>query len=131
MKTFIALTSAALLTVSLVHAQAPTSNVKTSSYSAPKTPWGDPDLQGTYTNSNESGIPMSRPPELAGKKPEDVTPQEMARNELVKAIREAGREPVQRDSLYQPVARNGELGMANCELPVGAVLTPNSEGGVA
>ena len=79
MKTFIALTSAALLTVSLVHAQAPASNAQASSYSAPKTPWGDPDLQGTYTNSNESGIPMSRPPELAGKKPEDVTPQEMAR----------------------------------------------------
>jgi aminodeoxyfutalosine synthase len=29
------------------------------------------------------------------------TPQEMAREELVKAIRETGREPVQRDSLYQ------------------------------
>jgi hypothetical protein len=27
----------------------------------PRTPWGDPDLQGTYTNSNESGIPMERP----------------------------------------------------------------------
>jgi 2-iminoacetate synthase ThiH len=31
------------------------------------------------------------------------TPQEMACAELVKAIREAGREPVQRDSLYHPV----------------------------
>ena len=31
------------------------------------------------------------------------TPQEMAREELVKAIRETGREPVQRDSLYRPV----------------------------
>ena len=31
------------------------------------------------------------------------TPQEMACAELVKAIREAGREPVQRDSLYRPV----------------------------
>jgi len=30
------------------------------------------------------------------------TPQEMAREELVKAIRETGREPVQRDSLYRP-----------------------------
>src|SRR5215510_9949697 len=77
MKTFIALSSAALLSFSLVHAQAP-ANTK-SSYSSPRTPWGDPDLQGVYTNSNESGIPMSRPPELAGKNPEDVTPQEMAR----------------------------------------------------
>ena len=31
------------------------------------------------------------------------TPQQMAREELVKAIREAGREPVQRDSLYRAV----------------------------
>jgi aminodeoxyfutalosine synthase len=31
------------------------------------------------------------------------TPQQMARAELERAIREAGRQPVQRDSLYQPV----------------------------
>ena len=33
----------------------------------PRTAWGDPDLQGTYTNSDESGIPMQRPAEFAGK----------------------------------------------------------------
>src|SRR5262245_31799803 len=44
----------------------------------PKTPWGDPDLQGTYSNSNESGIPMQRPPELAGKRLDEVTPAELA-----------------------------------------------------
>jgi len=27
----------------------------------PRTPWGDPDISGTYNNSNESGIPMQRP----------------------------------------------------------------------
>ena len=52
------------------------------SYSAPRTPWGDPDLQGTYTNSNESGIPMERPAEFAGKRVEEVTPAELA--ELIK-----------------------------------------------
>jgi len=31
------------------------------------------------------------------------TPQQMAQVELIRTIREAGREPVQRDSLYQPV----------------------------
>ena len=87
MKTFIALTSAALFAAALVQAQAPASDTKSSSYSAPRTPWGDPDLQGTYTNSNESGIPMSRPPELAGKKPEDVTPAEMARLAKERAAR--------------------------------------------
>jgi hypothetical protein len=29
-------------------------------YSPPRTPWGDPDLQGAYTNSDERGIPMER-----------------------------------------------------------------------
>ena len=62
MKTYVALTSAALLTMTSVHAQAPAVSTKApSSYSAPHTPWGDPDLQGTYTNSDESGTPMARP----------------------------------------------------------------------
>jgi hypothetical protein len=45
----------------------------------PRTPWGDPDLQGTYTNSNESGIPMQRPAEFAGKSLAEITPAELAR----------------------------------------------------
>jgi hypothetical protein len=46
---------------------------------APRTAWGDPDIGGTYNNSNESGIPMQRPAELAGKRLEDVTPAELAK----------------------------------------------------
>ena len=45
----------------------------------PRTPWGDPDLQGSYTNSNESGIPMQRPAEFAGKTLAEITPAELAR----------------------------------------------------
>ena len=41
-------------------------------YSPPKTPWGDPDLQGTYTNKDENGIPMERPNQFDGKRLEDV-----------------------------------------------------------
>jgi len=51
-------------------------------YTAPRTPWGDPDLQGIYTNSDESGIPMARPAEFAGKRPDQITPEQMA--QLVK-----------------------------------------------
>ena len=58
-----------------------------------RTAWGDPDLQGTYTNSNESGIPMQRPAGLAGKRIEDITPAE-----LVKLI-QARREQQQRTAL--------------------------------
>jgi hypothetical protein len=49
------------------------------SRSIPRTPWGDPDLQGTYTNSHESGIPMERPAEFAGRRLEDVKPDELQR----------------------------------------------------
>jgi len=37
----------------------------TSNYVAPKTPWGDPDLQGVY--DYQSMIPMQRPAQFAGK----------------------------------------------------------------
>jgi hypothetical protein len=45
----------------------------------PRTPWGDPDIQGVYTNSNESGTPLERPAEFAGRSIEDVKPAELAR----------------------------------------------------
>ena len=34
---------------------------KTPDYVAPRTPWGDPDLQGVWSSDDMSGIPMSRP----------------------------------------------------------------------
>jgi hypothetical protein len=40
---------------------------------AARTPWGDPDLQGAYTNSDESLIPMERPDTLAGKSLKDIS----------------------------------------------------------
>jgi aminodeoxyfutalosine synthase len=48
------------------------------------------------------------------------TPQEVAREELVRAICEAGREPVQRDSLYRPVVPKGEGGERRDERGDGA-----------
>ena len=61
-------------------AKAPAKAVK--SYTPPKTAWGDPDLQGNYTNKDESGIPFERPSEFEGKKIDDVADAELA--ELVK-----------------------------------------------
>jgi len=48
-------------------------------YVPPKTPWGDPQLAGAYTNSDESGIPFERPAEFDGKKQADVTPEQLAK----------------------------------------------------
>jgi hypothetical protein len=44
----------------------------------PKTAWGEPDLQGVYTNNDESGIPLERPSQFDGKKIEDVSDSELA-----------------------------------------------------
>ena len=52
------------------------------SWSPRTTAWGDPDLQGTYTNKDESGIPFERPNEFAGKKIDDADDAELA--ELIK-----------------------------------------------
>jgi hypothetical protein len=43
-----------------------TSPAKTS-WKTPRTPWGDPDLEGVWTSDSVRGIPMERPAQLAGK----------------------------------------------------------------
>ena len=57
----------------LVMAQAP------ANYVAPRTPWGDPDLQGWLTNVNLNGVPLERPNEFAGRKLEDFTDAELTK----------------------------------------------------
>ena len=43
-----------------------TFKVPASTYTPPKTPWGDPDLQGVW--DNHTVVPMQRPANLAGRK---------------------------------------------------------------
>jgi hypothetical protein len=45
---------------------------------APKTPWGDPDLQGWFTNLAEDGTPLERPDQFAGRRLEDIKGEELA-----------------------------------------------------
>src|ERR1700694_3210055 len=33
----------------------------------PKTPWGDPDLQGSWSTDSAYAIPLRRPPQFAGR----------------------------------------------------------------
>ena len=47
------------------------------SWTPPRTAWGDPDLTGIYSNSDESGIPFERPARFEGRRIEDVTPKEL------------------------------------------------------
>jgi hypothetical protein len=46
-------------------------------YVTPRTPWGDPDLQGNLTNLYEVGTPFERPDEFAGRHLDDVKGQEL------------------------------------------------------
>ena len=46
-------------------------------YVPPRTPWGHPDLQGTYSNDDETGTPMARPAQFAGRTLQSFTPNEM------------------------------------------------------
>jgi len=46
-------------------------------YKAPRTPWGDPDISGNYTNKYEQGTPFERPRELEGKTLDQITPADL------------------------------------------------------
>ena len=47
-------------------------------YTTPRTPWGEPDLQGDYTNKYEQGTPFERPAEFEGRSLEDIKGEELA-----------------------------------------------------
>src|SRR5262245_39275429 len=54
---------------------------------AGRTSWGDPNIEGTYTNKDENGTPFERPEDLAGRSRGEFGPEQMA--SLVVARREA------------------------------------------
>ena len=64
--------AAALGALALARAQ------ETGSNPTKRTSWGDPDLQGYYTNKYEYGTPLERPAIFEGRRLEDITPQEIA-----------------------------------------------------
>jgi hypothetical protein len=43
-----------------------------------RTPWGDPDLQGYYTNKYEYGTPFERPAAFAGRRVDEISRHELA-----------------------------------------------------
>ena len=49
------------------------------SWTPPKTPWGDPDLQGTFTNKDEANTPLERPDEFKGRDAETFSAADLAR----------------------------------------------------
>jgi hypothetical protein len=47
-------------------------------FTPPRTPWGDPQLAGVYSNDDETGVPFERPAQFEGRRIEEITPQELA-----------------------------------------------------
>jgi hypothetical protein len=54
-------------------------SAQTASWTPPRTPWGEPDLQGNYSNKYEQGTPFERPAEFEGRRIEEITGAELAR----------------------------------------------------
>jgi hypothetical protein len=75
----VAVSTSAVVNSQEASSRTPTARTATAKpYAPPKTPWGDPDLQGGWTNVNENGIPFERPDALAGKQLEAVDDSELA-----------------------------------------------------
>ena len=58
------------------------SHVFAQTWTPPRTPWGDPDLQGNYTNKYEQGTPFERPAEFEGRTLDQIKGDELT--QLVK-----------------------------------------------
>jgi len=79
--------------VAVLAAGTPSAQRAAGTWTPPRTPWGDPDLQGIYTNKDENNTPFERPADLAGKHLSDFGPkemQELIRQRLDLAARQAG-----------------------------------------
>jgi len=59
-------------------AQGQSGTTPSATYTPPMTPWGDPDLQGAYTNNDENGIPLERPESFEGRGLDEVSAAELA-----------------------------------------------------
>jgi hypothetical protein len=70
-------------------------------WSAPKTPWGDPDLQGTWTSDDCIGTPLNRPVNLGDKL--YYTEEELAQRQAQLARQ-------QQNDLQETVASNARVG---------------------
>jgi hypothetical protein len=72
-----ALAAVTSMTALSVPVSAQTTAAAAKKWSAPRTPWGDPDLQGSFSNLSENGTPLERPDQFAGRRLEDIKGEEL------------------------------------------------------
>ena len=65
--------AAAVLAVTTLQAISIAQVRSSSNWTPPRTPWGHPDISGTYTNKDEANTPLERPDQLKGKNAQDFT----------------------------------------------------------
>ena len=75
----VAVASMLVLPTGPVFAQTPRGSSTSKTWMQPKTPWGDPDLQGTWTSDDCIGTPMNRPAKFGNRL--NYTEQELAERE--------------------------------------------------
>ena len=73
-------------------------SAKVSTYVPPRTAWGDPNLQGNYTNKYEQSTPLERPAEFVGRRVEDV-----AGAELASVLEKRNRQVIERPAAVGPL----------------------------
>jgi hypothetical protein len=83
----------AVLAVASLVPLAVTAQTSGPAWSPPHTPWGDPDLQGNFTNLWAVGTPFERPDQFTGRRLEDIKGEELA------AIRRAIQERTRTEQL--------------------------------
>lgn len=83
-------------------ASAPATRSAAKAWTPPRTPWGDPDLEGIWPSTDMVGVPFERPAELAGRT-------ELSDEEFAKREAQAGRQ-AQADSeeFVSTAARTGD-----------------------
>ena len=71
-------------------------------WSPARTPWGDPDLQGVYTNTDEFNVPLERPDRFKGRKVTDITAEELA--EFTRQSNDARRRAFEQNNAFRGLA---------------------------
>src|SRR3979490_2084142 len=83
MRPLLVMMAVALVAVA-VGARAPTPQAtaaklaKEKTWAPPRTPWGDPDLRGVFSNGDEYTTPLERPDQFAGRRLEEIKGAELA-----------------------------------------------------
>src|SRR5262245_30610391 len=66
-----------LLTLTAVVLQPAVTSIKAQNWTPARTSWGDPDLQGTFSNGDEYATPLERPDQFAGRRLDDIKGEEL------------------------------------------------------